>query len=321
MSQPDSRPRIVFQFEDKPDQHIELGECLTVGRSPDNSLVLPGSKVSRKHAEVRLVAPGRYRISDLGSANGTWLNGRRLAVPRELQNGDVIQIGTTNLRFEAAPAPAAAEVAGTSGTATQMANECVVVLVCDIRNYTSMTEVLPAEKFSRFVREWVRETARISESHGGIIDKFIGDAVLCFWRVAGIENPAAEVNKALSTAHDLVSTSEQFSQKLSALFAGREFRIGIGISMGNAMMGNVGTAENQSITIVGDSVNIAFRLEALTKQKQVRAIVSGNLVQWAGKEFTFHDLGEAEVKGRSKPVSIFELISVASRQSSVVSTE
>lgn len=302
-------PKIIVQRKDQPEELLDLGECITIGRSPENTLVLADPKVSRTHAEVRMVGPGRYRLSDLGSGNGTWLNGRRLAAPRELQNRDAIEIGTTSLRIELEESPTIVPApVDEIGTATHMANGYVAVLVTDIRNYTSMSESLPADKFSAFVKAWFRECTEIIESQGGIIDKFIGDAVLCFWRVESDVNPGPEIQKVLKTARALIESSKQFSVRLSSLFPGHQFRIGAGINMGVAMMGNVGTAENQSITIVGDSVNVAFRLEALTKQKQTSVIVSSHVVEWAGPDYKFLSLGETEVKGRTKPVSIYAMV-------------
>ena len=78
--------------------------------------------------------------------------------------------------------------------------------------------------------------------------------------------------------------------------------------MGNALVGNVGTPGQQSITIVGDSVNIAFRLESLTKEKQTAVIVMRNLTEQASADYRFQDLGRAEVKGRKKPVEIAALL-------------
>lgn len=98
MADMEARTQIVVQVKSGPEQHLEIGDCLTIGRSSNNSLILLESEVSRQHAEIRLVSPGRYRIADLGSSNGTWVNGRRLAISRDLHNGDVIQIGLTNLR-------------------------------------------------------------------------------------------------------------------------------------------------------------------------------------------------------------------------------
>jgi adenylate cyclase len=309
MTYNEGNAKIIIYVEGKPEQLIDVGNCLTIGRSDHNDLMLPDKKVSRRHAEIRLVASGKYRLSDLGSANGTWLNDRRIKAPRDLQDGDLIQIGTTTLQFNQNKFFVQREENTTaSHTVTHLANECVIVLVIDIRNYSSMTEGLPAEEFSQFIRRWFRESSDIIESHDGSVDKFMGDAVMSFWRVSSMENPASEIKKALKTAIALLNASEMFSQQFSAQFPGYIFQVGAGISLGYALLGNVGTAENQSITIVGDCVNVAFRLESLTKEKQKNIIVNSDLVAWAGSEFKFEALGEVEVKGRKNPVDICALI-------------
>ncbi len=81
----------------------------------------------------------------------------------------------------------------------------------------------------------------------------------------------------------------------------------MGLNVGDAMLGNVGTGENQSFTVVGDSVNVAFRLESLTKEKSAPVVVSRSVVDAADREFRFRDLGLGEVKGRKEPVSIWAL--------------
>jgi adenylate cyclase len=79
------------------------------------------------------------------------------------------------------------------------------------------------------------------------------------------------------------------------------------LTIGDAMQGNVGTGENQSFTVVGDSVNVAFRLEALTKEKKTPVIVSKSIMESATSEYRFQDLGETSVKGRKEPVSAWSL--------------
>jgi adenylate cyclase len=308
MPSPTEKARVVVSRAGEPEWTLEIGELLAIGRSPSNGLVLDDSRVSRRHAEIRLVEGGRYRLTDLGSANGTWVNRRRLSQPQDLQNGDSIHVGAAILRFEAAEPAAAPSDTHASRTSTQLVNRWVVVLVTDIRGYTSMSEELPPAEFSRFVKDWFRECAAVIESRGGTVDKFIGDAVLCYWPVPEQANPAREVNAALWAARNLVAAAERFSERLSRRFAGRRFRIGVGISMGNALLGNVGAAGQQSITIVGDSVNVAFRLESLTKEKQAAVLVTRNLVEWASPDCGFQHLGQAEVKGRKKPVDIAALL-------------
>jgi len=213
------------------------------------------------------------------------------------------------VHFEREGRPIEPEEPCESGTATYLTRGHVVVLATDIRNYTSMTEMLPPEQFSRFIKDWFRESTHIIESHRGVIDKFIGDAVLCYWRTTSVDNPANEVKMALRAAAALLNASQEFSRQFSSVFQDYEFRTGIGISMGIALIGNVGTAEDRSITIVGDCVNVAFRLEALTRQKRVDLLVSADLIPWAGSEFRFRVLGKAQIKGRKEPVNICTLAS------------
>jgi adenylate cyclase len=211
------------------------------------------------------------------------------------------------MRFVAQVAPRVSSVTASTGTALDLRNELVIVLVVDVRNYTAMSETLPNREFSQFITEWFREATEIIESNGGTIDKFIGDAVMAYWVAARRSEPDKEVNAVLKTAHEFISRAERFSKRLSSLFPGHDFRVGMGINMGDALLCNVGTGEYQSFTVVGDSVNVAFRLESLTKEKGTSVIVSKSISQHASGEYSFSDLGQAEVKGRHEPVSIWAM--------------
>ena len=298
--------KLIVSAEGGPETIVEIGERITIGRSTNNQLIIEDQKASRNHAEIRHIGGGRYRLSDVGSANGTWLNGRRLAVPRDLEDGDRILIGSVILRFIAPPpAVQANDKTMSTGTALFLRSEVVVILVADIRNYTGMSETLPATEFSRLIADWFRESSDIIEKCGGTIDKFIGDAVMAYWVASKKTNPAKEVNCSLDTARQLIARSATFSNQIAAQFPGQSFRIGIGLNVGDAMLGNVGTGENQSFTIVGDSVNVAFRLETLTKEKGTPVIASKGIVDAASKCYEFFDLGQVEVKGRKELVSIW----------------
>jgi len=299
--------KLIVTAEGKPELLIEVTDRLTIGRSPNNELVLDDQKASRSHAEIRHLGGGRYRLSDVGSANGTWLNGRRVTVPKDLEDGDQILIGAVQLRFVAPKLAQSRDATASTGTALFMRSELVVVLVADIRNYTGMSEALPNREFSRLISEWFRESSDLIEKHGGVIDKFIGDAVMAYWVAASRSEPAKEVNAALDAAAALIARAAAFSDRISSQFPGNTFRIGVGLNMGDAMLGNVGTGENQSFTIVGDSVNVAFRLESLTKEKGAPVVASRNVTDYASKTYHFRDMGQIEVKGRKEPVSVWAL--------------
>jgi adenylate cyclase len=296
--------KILVDPGSQQEYQIELGDQLTIGRSKKNQLVLADSKASRHHAEIRIIGGTKYRLTDLGSVNGTWLNGRRVTAPRDLLDGDEIQIGNVRLRFIAGQRVGQPEITTTTGTATQLRNEFVVVLVSDIRNYTPMSEILPREQFSQFIKDWFGSCTEIIEGNGGSIDKFLGDAVLSYWIVSNSENAQKEIHAALNAARSLISKAGVFSARLSGDCPGYTFRVGGWVSMGSALLGNLGDREHQSFTIVGDSVNLAFRLESLTKEKGTPVIVGRNIADAAGQDFQFRDLGQAPVKGRREPVPI-----------------
>lgn len=299
---------LIISSGEASERTIELGERLSIGRAPSNELVIDDPKASRRHAEIRHLGGGRYRIMDVGSANGTWLNGRRVAVPRELENGDVIVIAGLELRFVATPVSPREEPRSLSGTALTLEKVQVVVLVADIRNFTTMTEALPGGYFSRLISDWFRECTEIIEKHGGTVDKFIGDAVLAYW-VSLPQGPGLRerIRETLAAALDLTTRASAFSASLRRAYPEHSFRIGVGLNTGEASFGNVGTNQVQSFTIVGDTVNVAFRLEELTKQMDRPIVVSAPLVDGSDVEFEFTDLGLATVRGRKEPVHIYGL--------------
>ena len=145
--------------------------------------------------------------------------------------------------------------------------EVVVVLVCDVRNYTRMSEVLPSREMSELMSRWFREASAIIDANMGTVDKFIGDAVLAYWVAETKADPAREAFAALKAAGALVASSRDFSSRLSSQFPGHVFDIGVGLNLGPAMLCNVGNSEHQSFTAVGDTVNVAFRLEPFSKTK------------------------------------------------------
>jgi adenylate cyclase len=302
----DEHAELVLTMEGVQERAVRFSNVLMIGRSSACQVVLDDPQVSRNHAEIRLLA-GRYRLSDLGSVNGTWLNGQRITVPSDLEDGDEIQIGRVMLRFTAPPVLVEPDDgSGAPTTAFLARTECIVVLVADIRNYTGMSEVLPSNEFSQIVSEWFREASDVIERHKGMIDKFIGDTIMACW-AASKPDLSEEINQSLQTARELISLAVVFSRQFSSRFPGQTFQVGIGLNAGLAIQGNVGTRKNQSFTVVGDSVNVAFRLQTLTKEKMVPVIVSESIKQSATNEYHFEDLGEVILRGRKDPVSIWAL--------------
>ncbi len=279
---------------------IPLQGALTIGRGASSDLVLESVSVSRGHALLRPLGRGNYFLLDLGSANGTFLNGRLVTAPVKLNDGDTIMIADCTLVFEGftaqrAPTAPTAEYKDTMKTAT------ISILVVDIRNFTHLSEALPAKELPAFIGGWFRDASAVIERHGGTIDKFIGDAVMSYW-LPSAEMPSAIVRGPVESALELVDLASGFHDQLSAAHPKLSFSVGCGIHMGEAMFGVLGTSSRHDFTAIGDCVNVAFRLESQCKELHKSIIVSEQIQQGAADAYIFEDLGPLTLKGKSNVV-------------------
>jgi adenylate cyclase len=298
------------------EREIKLGDCLTIGRSSRNGLVIDQLDASRKHAEIRHLGGGRYCVFDLGSRNGTFVNGQRVSGSRALHHHDKVSIGDAVMEFVSPLGDDSRNEMSTGSinseglpTLLGLNDGTVIVLVSDIRNYTSLTEKLPRMEFQSFVSEWFGAVIQLVERNSGVVDKMIGDAIMAYWVLKDRERRGPEVCSVLTAARSAMALSHDFAGHFRERFGvdAGTFEIGIGINMGDASIGNIGTGANQAFTVVGDCVVVAFRLEGLAKEKGHPIIVSREVAQWATGEFELRDLGRATVKGREEPIDILAL--------------
>ncbi|HIK44884.1 MAG TPA: adenylate/guanylate cyclase domain-containing protein [Leptolyngbyaceae cyanobacterium M65_K2018_010] len=257
------------------DRHLPLANthCWTVGRGDDNNLVLPDRWISRNHAMFQGMENGEMYLIDLGSRNGTFVNGRRVSVPVILQDGDRITFGQTEILFLH---PASAAQAGRGAiqatvppdqefTATAMLHlrRLITVLVVDIRDFTVMTRQIDERLLSEAIGTWFRRAGEIMSQYSSGVDKYIGDAVMAVW-VHGAEGASGpEMLRILQAVRALAEMTGQLHEQFPLPFP---LRIGAGLNTGQAMVGNNGTGDRPDYTALGDTVNAAFRLESSTKQ-------------------------------------------------------
>jgi adenylate cyclase len=288
---------------------VSLGPLFSMGREPSNDLMVNDVKASRNHAVIRLQGDNLYYILDLGSSNGTLLNGRLVSIPRALKSGDEIQIANYRMVFTDKNASSeASEIPEGLRTQVEMSHETISILVVDIRNYTPLSENLPAQYMAKIIGEWFKEVQMIIESHGGEIDKFIGDAVMAYWLKARTKGNNQYVVGPIQTAIEIVKLAEIFNQRLSAIYPEFGFRIGCGINAGLAMFGNVGVDSRRDVTVVGDCVNVAFRIETLCKQLERCIVLTDEVKNAADGQFEFEDLGLHKLKGKWEEQRIFSVV-------------
>jgi len=288
---------------------VEVGNTATIGRGKDNSVSLPTNPhVSRQHAIVRCHNAWQYQIMDLGSRNGTFVNGRRVITPVLLEHGAVIRISNNELVFEqtegSAPDPTYDVTLATGTDAHHEESAIVAIMVCDIRGFSTMSEILPEDTLARTLGEWFRVAGNHVQDSGGTIDKFIGDAILAYWvRGAG---PGEEVYKAFRTGTSLLEKAQ--AQRWPD-HPDKNFQIAVALHHGTVTCGNIGLVAQRDATIIGDAVNTVFRMEGLMKQLGQRLTTSGDFHSLLPDPVKpdFDDLGEHQLKGKNQLVRLFGL--------------
>jgi class 3 adenylate cyclase/tetratricopeptide (TPR) repeat protein len=183
----------------------------------------------------------------------------------------------------------------------------VTILFCDIRGYTSMSEGLRPTEIVEVLNEWFSEASVAIRRHGGVIDKFIGDAVLALF---GVPEPSErDASAAVGAAIDMRDALRSFNLRRQAL-GGAPLRIGIGIDQGEVVVGFIGSHLRQSYTAIGDAVNTASRLEGTTKDYPGCEILISERVEreqvaqgTAETEFK----GLAELKGKAQPLAVYQV--------------
>lgn len=172
--------------------------------------------------------------------------------------------------------------------------QTVSVLHADVRGYTTLAEELAPEKVGSLLLRYHGAAAKAIRAAGGCIDRFAGDAILALWNAP--EPQKDHVRRALEGALAL---------QVAARDAGTELAYGVGLHTGEAMVGNLGSNEYQNFTAIGDTVNIAARLQGHAKAGEV--ICSAAVLAAAGSGVRATPLGSLELKGRKSLVEAFRV--------------
>lgn len=172
----------------------------------------------------------------------------------------------------------------------------VCVLFSDIRNFTTMSEQLPAEQVVALLNRYFGRITAMVHKHGGTVDKFIGDGMMAFFGAPN-ELPSPE-QAALAAARDMLAELAQLNAELRA--EGKaELAMGIGLHSGPAVIGYIGSSHRHEYTAIGDTVNVASRLEGLCKQLDYPIICSGAVARKLDDASMLAPLGEHGLKGHS----------------------
>jgi len=300
-------PTSLISTEDG--SRLDLEDFNVIGRGTDAGARVDDGSVSRQHASIRRQDQSWW-ITDLGSANGTWINDFRLTSPRKLREGDLLRFG--RLEFSFSSGSAVLDLGDTSLLQTQMLTQTVApvrtvpatLLVGDLKGFTGMSEKLGAAELAKTVNQWYEQCRVIVAAGDGIIDKFVGDCVFAYWEGDGPD----ELTAALEAARQITSTPSGFSETrlLKLDEASIEFACCVGLHVGEIALGG-GTSDDA--TALGDAVNMAFRVEGLTRDLDEPILATTEFVagwgEYGGTEHDWATAGSHALKGISDPVEVF----------------
>ena len=178
----------------------------------------------------------------------------------------------------------------------------LTVLFSDVRDFTTLSEGVSPKDLSELMNQFLTPMTGIIHDSRGTIAKYMGDAIMAFWGapLPDEEHPRHALEAGIQLLASLAAVNEQFRER-----GWPEIRIGVGINTGIMSVGDMGSEFRMAYTVMGDEVNLGSRLEGLTKGYKVGLIISES-TKTAVPEYLYRELDRVRVKGKAKPVSIYE---------------
>ncbi len=300
--------RIFMPQQTVREHKLRAGDTFRIGRHSTNDLAVLDNQVSRYHAVMNASATG-VLLSDLASLNGTFVNKERVTTPINLESNDVVAIGDTKITIELPLTGIGEDVTDVTGTqAAALEGIIVTVLVADVCGYTYLSEHLDTQVVANMLQRWFKRTTEIVKAHGGIVDKYIGDCVMAVWR--GPREEGAELARlALEAAKVINESSSALSLEppWDALHQQFPWHCRVALNSGEALSGAVGDRGARDFTVLGDTVNVAFRLEGYASQQDHDFVLGPDTAELLKDNQNITSLGTVKLPGREKELEVFTL--------------
>jgi adenylate cyclase len=179
------------------------------------------------------------------------------------------------------------------------------IFFSDIRSFTAISEKLEPEEVVEFLNEYMTIMVRIISEHYGIVDKFIGDAIMAVWGV-----PESKGNDALNAVNATIEMRKALLEFNKGRGSAKKpvIKIGCGLNTGPVLAGQIGSEDRLDYTVIGDAVNLASRIEALNKPFGTDILISQDTYNIVKGEFDCEPMQKIKVKGKSKPQQIYAVI-------------
>ena len=255
-------------------------------------------------------------IVSLGSLTPTQHSQEDLGYARQLT--DQVAVAMSNARlttqrqelmsmFERYVSPeVAAEILRRRGEIVLAGEEkTATVLFSDIRNFTELTAGKPSSQVLAWLNNYFEAMAEIIMNNGGFLNKFMGDGMLVVFGVPLSQGVEKDACQAVRTAFEMVERVKQINADPQQAHSG--LRIGVGLHTGTLTAGNLGTADRMEYSVIGETVNMASRMEGLTKKFRTGTVMSSQTRELVRSQFETELLGKVSIRGFSEEVQVFTL--------------
>ncbi len=280
-------------------QHWTLAtDHTTIGRAGkrQNVITLDDPTVSRVHATIEVQED--VFVLRPESDNPSWVNAEEVENLRILKDEDLIQVGQQLLRFRTYKA--------TTRPRALIPKEATI-LFSDIWDYTRLAESRPLEETISQLNEVYKSLGKVIVDHQGILMTYLGDAMMA---VFGAQPERADKHHAIHAVEAGLEMLERLTDLNQAWSSSEQpsLRIGIGIASGEVMVGDVGVTGHREFAAMGDTTNVASRIEKLTREFDAQILIASSTEARLEGRFHTQSLGTTEIKGRRRPVEVFEVM-------------
>lgn len=189
---------------------------------------------------------------------------------------------------------------------TQNERRIVTVMFTDIQGFSKMGEKLPTDQIIGILNEYLAAMTEIIFDNQGTLDKYIGDGIMAVYGNIGSNNPKQDAYCAVKTALEMQTRMAELQRKWMNEGI-RPIQIRIGINTGEALVGHVGHPDRKEVTVIGDTVNTAARIEKLNKQYHTHILIAHSTYEYVRERTEVKPLGEERLKGKSASVMVYEV--------------
>lgn len=287
----DTSVQPVAWIETPAGARVAVESTCTIGRSRSSALVLDSEKISRRHALIHPQGNGEYSLVDLGSANGTRLNGRRVVHPKVLKDGDQIEIGSVRLQFRVLT-PGAGQMTGRKTKHDIKTENCWLLLADIIEATMKMNQAADAE-LPLTIGAWFSQCAEKIDANGGAINKYLGDGWLAFWP----DEPGSEAKVAAALA------------ALGQLQIAGEHQFRLVVHCGPILVG--GMPSNFEDPLLGPELNFIFRVEKVAGALGLRRCLTEPAALRLRDRISVEPAGSHRIKDFNEPRPLFSFANIS----------